>query len=110
MSLPDSETPLSYEETGEGEDVYGYRNHATFTVAMRLSNTSAEYFAQVLANVRLSLAQYLRERIESECAPVPPGTLSQLGQDMLSYALASVDWMELADEWLDNARERGVSV
>ena len=71
--------------------------------------------------VRLTLAEMLCKRVEAECAPVPQGALSQLGHDMLSYALASVDWLELADEWLEHladldrvdaqiARERGVNV
>ncbi len=115
MSLPEGFVPLAHEESET--TVCGYRNHATFTVAMRLSNTSAEYAAQVRAlvprdgeHIRMRLAEYLRERIEAECAPVPRGALSELGHDLLSYALACVDWDELADEWLDDARERGVSV
>jgi hypothetical protein len=114
MSLPESAVPLAHAETEP--TVCGYRNHATFVVAMRLSNSSAAYAAEVRALVptdgeyiRMRLADALRERIELECAPVPHGTLPDLGHDLLSYALACVDWDELAEEWLEVARERGVS-
>ncbi len=133
MNELENAVPLAHEESEP--TVCGYRNHATFTVAMRLSNTSATYAAQVRVlvldaigssrseyargriafdkvgfQIRMTLASMLKERIEAECAPVPRGALSELGHDLLSYALACVDWTELADEWLADARERGVSV
>ncbi len=104
------------------DQVCGYRNYDTFTVAMFLSNDrvryerASEFARQALAmpegvTADLWLSGVLQTFVEEECLlicvregrcrtdAVTPA------HELMMAALARVDWRRIAEEWLTKARE-----
>jgi len=101
------------------EEVSGYSNYPTFQVAMFLSNNKPQYDnCRILAKNALReemptvwLADMLKEKVEQGWLQMDRqeeqlcGDVDTLAHSLLSAALGRVNWMEIAEEWLSQARE-----
>src|SRR5260370_395124 len=114
------------------EEVCGYRNYATFHVALFLSNTRPQYdHSKDLAHAAINishenplvspsiafvdptdwLSEELKAYVEDQCLSMDAreGTCKTdddiLAHELLGVALGHVDWRQLAEEWLLTAKE-----
>lgn len=90
----------------------GYKNYETWAVSLWLSNDQGDYdFWLESANDIIerdgmkdsayTLSQYMSEHFQDEHFPLDEGLYS----DMLSAALQEVDWLTVAEEFIDVVKE-----
>jgi len=94
------------------ESYNGWSNYPTWCVNLWLANDEGLYrealalVADVLAGPhetpRLGVADALRAWVRDELAP---DLGASFAADLLGYALDRVDWLEIADAWLEQVEE-----
>ncbi len=86
----------------------GWANYETWAVGLWVDNEQALYYEKIELTCRFTdddssyrCAQAIKEWIES----MQPDLGASLWSDLLGGAMSEVDWGELADHWLAEARE-----
>ena len=96
----------------EDQTYNGWKNYPTWNVNLWLSNEEPLYRAALIAartvegdetiSRRLALADHYKAWVRDELAP---DLGSSFAADLLGYALDEVDWLEIADSWLEDIEE-----
>jgi hypothetical protein len=88
----------------EEQGYNGWKNYPTWVVNLWLGNDQGTYSeCSYMAREALrdaphdSFKEYVTDLIDDESAG--------LGNDLIGYALGEVDWNEIADSWLESAKE-----
>jgi hypothetical protein len=92
------------------ETYNGWKNYPTWAVNLWLSNDEPLYHealerAQnplVAPGDRIAVADEFKTWVRDDLAP---DLGASFAADLLGYALDQVDWLEIADAWIENARE-----
>jgi hypothetical protein len=87
----------------------GWTNYETWAVKLWLDNEPGTYhdatrradLAISAGEERYELADWLKEYVGAMMPDLP----ASLASDLLNGALSDVDWFEVADSYLDDARE-----
>jgi len=98
----------------------GWKNYPTWNINLWLSNDEGIYEATmeiVQAAVwergtwngspRIAVADALKDWVREELAPDTSKDGWLVFSDLLGYALDQVDWLEIADAWIESAAEVG---
>ena len=95
----------------------GWKNYPTWAVNLWLSNdeglyeTALDIARQVKGDPqenltrRLALADAYKDWVRDEVVPEIEGHDLSFAVDLAGYALACVDWVEIADAWIETASE-----
>ena len=98
----------------EDEGYQGWKNYATWGVALIIDNEQGYYngaleIVDVAMEkedkdlIRVDIADALKEWVEDELAPT--SQLNQMQSQLMQAALSDVDWMELADHYITTWKE-----
>ena len=93
------------------ETYNGWSNYPTWCVNLWLANEQPLYeetryrVGAVMDEGRVAVADAIKGYVVDELAP---DLGASFAADLLGFALASVDWFELADAWLEDVRESAV--
>lgn len=98
------------------ETVCGYTNQETFIILMDITNNRGSDFAEewircastglAISRTRLELSDDLKNWYEINAECVLPNNLAY---SLSMAALGLVNWLEIADDLAEKARERGFS-
>lgn len=99
---------MSSMSTDTSETYNGWKNYPTWCVNLWLSNDEGLYNetldriaripVEMDAGLRVDVADTIRAFVVDELAP---DLGASFAADLLGYALDSVDWLEIADVWLE---------
>lgn len=95
----------------------GWKNYETWAVNLHLSNDQDVYNAILEVTresnegeyPRVRVADAIKEWIEDWFEPTFEDSVSlaaNLMHDLIGGALSSVDWIEIADHWIESANEQ----
>jgi hypothetical protein len=90
-----------------GEPGYnGWSNYPTWCVNLWLSNDEALYndIRGMARRYRFERGEFADKLKDHVCDDLAPDLGASFAADLLGYALGEVDWYELADAWLEDAR------
>ena len=98
----------------EDEGYQGWKNYATWGVALIIDNEQGYYnraiqmVDEIMSKedkelVRVEVADALKAWVEDE--PAALDGLSDMQQQLINAALSDVDWMELADHYITTWKE-----
>jgi hypothetical protein len=97
----------------------GWKNYETWNVALWVDNDQGSYYRrnEILDDLlsehegntdaaRIPAADALKNFVEDEVIGLEDLELPGPAADLLNAALSEVDWFEIAENWLEEAKER----
>jgi hypothetical protein len=94
----------------QNERYNGWKNYPTWAVNLWLSNDEALYTGSLALAERANQGDYPRAAVADAFKSwvredLAPDLGASFAADLLGYALDEVDWDEIADSWLESARD-----